>query len=58
MFKVDKLSKADVQYEHPARKSNHCAMCKHFSPPNACEVVKGVIAPFDWCNRFRKAPKS
>jgi len=50
-----KVSKESVSYEHPAAKAAHCALCRHWEAPRACKVVKGVIRPEDWCERFRKA---
>ncbi len=52
MAKAAKLSKAEVQYEHPAAKSDHCGICRHYEPPTACEVVSGLIRPEDWCDHF------
>ena len=49
------LSKSQVQYEHPAAKSDHCGICKHFRKPHACEIVSGLIQPEDWCDRFMPA---
>ena len=50
-----KLSKESVGYEHPAAKSNHCVICRHFEPKDSCEIVAGKIRPEDWCERFSKS---
>lgn len=50
-----KLSKHEVGYEHPAAKpQNHCGVCRHFEPPDQCEIVAGRIRPEDWCRRFER----
>jgi hypothetical protein len=54
---ADKVSKASVAYEHPAAKSNHCGICRHFQSPHACEIVAGEIQPEDWCERFAAADR-
>ena len=53
-----KLAKADVEYGE-GKPSEHCGICVHFQVyhKHACEVVKGVILPQMWCNRFKKKPK-
>jgi hypothetical protein len=53
---ADKYAKSQVAYEHPAAKSNHCGICRHFirSHPAACEIVRGDIAAEDWCERFAR----
>jgi hypothetical protein len=50
-----KLAKADVEYEHPAAKSNHCEICRHFLSPDTCRIVAGKVEPEDWCNRFKRS---
>lgn len=49
-----KLSKSEVGYEHPAAKSDHCGICRHFEVerPHGCEIVAGRILAEDWCERF------
>jgi hypothetical protein len=33
-------------------KSVHCAICRHFLTPDACEIVEGEINPQAWCRYF------
>ena len=47
-----KLAKSDVEFESPAKGPHHCGECRHFDPPDACEIVAGAIGADDWCNRF------
>jgi hypothetical protein len=56
---ADKYAKSQVAYEHPAAKSNHCGICRHFIRPRAarpatCEIVRGNIRAEDWCERFAR----
>ena len=48
-----KYYKSEVEYEDPAKKSNHCSMCRHFIARNhTCELVAGIINPKAWCDKF------
>lgn len=49
---VEKYSKAEVQFEHPAKGEHHCGECRHFEPPMNCTIVDGFILSGDWCNKF------
>jgi hypothetical protein len=46
------LSKDDVGYERPARGMDRCERCTHFEKPDQCELVRGIISPKAWCDRF------
>lgn len=46
-----KLSKDAVDYG-PGTRREHCAICRHFQPPHACERVEGTIDPTAWCEEF------
>ncbi len=46
-----KISKATAGYQGGMNKS-HCAICRHFEPPDACEYVAGTINPQAWCRFF------
>lgn len=48
-----KFPKRAVGYSKGMPKA-HCAICEHFQPPNACEVVRGDIKPDMWCRKFKK----
>lgn len=52
-----KLSKVSVRFEHPAKGPDHCSGCKHFLGRGVCEIVAGLIAPEDWCDKFRRKQK-
>lgn len=51
-----KYRKAEVRFEHPAQRQDHCGQCKHFEVEAArhCEIVAGVIEAADWCDKFRR----
>jgi hypothetical protein len=51
-----KIAQSMVQYQKEPKDGNHCAICAQFQPPNACQVVEGVIDPNGWCIAF--APKA
>jgi hypothetical protein len=38
-------------------KSVHCALCRHFLAPDACEIVEGEINPQAWCRYFEPKRK-
>ena len=50
----DQYSKDEVGYEHPAKGRQHCSGCKHFEVigPHHCEIVRGIILPQDWCEKY------
>lgn len=48
-----KLSKARAGYSGGMTKA-HCALCRHFEPPNACEYIAGHIDPQAWCRYFER----
>ena len=48
-----KVSKASVGFEAPAKGPHHCSQCVHWEPPDACEIVAGMVDGDDWCRRFR-----
>lgn len=47
--------KSQVGFEHPAKGPDHCSECRHFRPPDSCEIVSGEIRPEDWCRKFMPA---
>jgi hypothetical protein len=47
-----KVGKASVQYGDGDPDGDHCAVCRHFMTPDACEKVRGLIEPDAWCNLF------
>lgn len=49
-----KTPKSAVNYR-PAEGAMSCANCKHFAPPQACEIVDGVINPNGVSNAFEPA---
>jgi hypothetical protein len=52
-----KVSKAKAGYSGGMKKA-HCALCKHFESPDACEYVSGTINPQAWCKFFEPERKS
>lgn len=52
-----KVSKSAAKYSG-GMKSAHCAICRHFQSPDACEIVKGTINPQAWCKYFETKKRS
>lgn len=48
-----KLAKADASYQDRPNGQQHCAICAHYLPPAACQVVQGEVSPNGWCDRFQ-----
>lgn len=54
---AEKFTKAEVDFEHPAKGKYQCRGCKHFLPgQRACAIVAGEITAPDWCKKFDAAP--
>jgi uncharacterized protein len=49
-----RVQKWEVRYSW-GRESEHCSICRHFSPPDSCNRVEGPIAPEAWCSLFKKS---
>jgi hypothetical protein len=52
---LDKLTHAEVKFEHPSRhEDEHCSLCVAYIPSMVprCKHVKGPIQGTDWCTRF------
>lgn len=51
----EKLTHADVNFEHPAKMDDQCSTCQHFIPtiPMRCYLVKKPIGLRDWCDRYK-----
>lgn len=47
-----KFPKGQVDYGPGHNDGDHCGICRHFEPPNACEIVRGLIRSADWCREF------
>lgn len=52
---VEKLSKAQAQYQDSPRGIAMCATCTLFVAPRACKVVDGDISPNGWCKEYAMA---
>lgn len=50
---VKRAEKDTVDYGR-GMKSAHCAICRHWKPPDQCEIIIGKISPQGWCNLFAK----
>ncbi len=46
-------NKSEVNFQSPAAGMDHCISCVHYIA-GRCEIVKGLILPGDWCNKFQK----
>lgn len=51
---MKRYSKDEVDFESPAKGKDRCRDCRHFEPPEACEIVYGRIQPGDWCDQFKR----
>lgn len=51
-----KLAKNVVMYQDHPKNGQHCSICVHFIPPNACKIVAGTISPNGWCGVFSPKP--
>jgi High potential iron-sulfur protein len=50
-----KMAQKQVAYQESPHNGQTCANCKLFQPPNACQLVEGVISPNGWCKLWIKA---
>ena len=50
----EKASKTTAKYQDHPNGGNHCAICRYFRPPHACQLVSGDISPNGWCSYFLK----
>lgn len=46
------ISKLEANYTDVASGQEKCKFCKHFDPPNSCNIVEGLINPDGWCKYF------
>ena len=53
--RVEKLSKAQAQYQDSPKGIAMCATCTLFIEPRACKVVDGDISPNGWCKEYAMA---
>jgi hypothetical protein len=51
---AQKVDQTVAGYLPPEEGPFQCAGCVHFSQPDACEIVDGVIAPDGCCNLYTK----
>jgi hypothetical protein len=51
----EKLAPALVQYQDTPKDGLVCSKCVNWVPPNACNIVSGVINANGWCVAY--APK-
>lgn len=49
----EKMPKSEVEFEHPAKGSDHCGDCVHFEDGGTCAIVDGAILAKDWCKEFK-----
>ena len=50
----EKATKTAAKYQDHPNGGNHCAICRYFRPPHACQLVSGNISPNGWCSFFLK----
>lgn len=50
----DKLAQSVVDYTDKGHAPEFCDKCVHWQAPNACEIIKGEIAPKGWCRLWAK----
>jgi anaerobic selenocysteine-containing dehydrogenase len=55
LAELEKLSKAQAQYQNSPRGIAMCATCTLFVAPRACKVVDGDISPNGWCKEYAMA---
>lgn len=51
---TEKIEKSAVDYGPGHPRGDRCAVCRHFEPPHACEIVAGEIGAGMWCKRFER----
>jgi hypothetical protein len=55
VFAATKHTKAEVDFESPAKGMDQCRDCEHYIyGTRGCELVKGTIQPGDWCRLFER----
>ena len=47
-----KTTKRIAKYQSTPKGKQRCALCRHFKPPNHCQIVDGEISPNGWCRFF------
>jgi hypothetical protein len=50
-------TKENARYQSKPKGKQRCALCRHFKPPNHCQIVEGEISPDGWCRFFVAKPK-
>src|SRR4051812_31863093 len=40
----NRMNKVASHYQNHPNGTQHCAICRHFQPPHACEIVTGRIS--------------
>jgi hypothetical protein len=54
---IKKFDKSEVAFELKAKGHEDCDECQHFAQGAGCYLVKGLVTPESWCNRFKRNPK-
>lgn len=54
---LNRMSKAASDYQTHPNGNQRCGGCRHFQPPDSCEVVPGNISSSGWCKWFRAQRK-
>ena len=55
-----KLTKAEVEFEDPAKGNEFCRECRHFEveKPNGCEIVGGKVEGGDYCIMYNPGQRT
>jgi hypothetical protein len=49
---LEKVSRAEAEYQDTPKGIYTCRMCTLFVPPANCKVIDGEVSADGWCNLF------
>lgn len=52
--RIGGYAKRSADYSPVSTDSTRCDGCAHFRAPDACQLVRGEIAPGGWCRLWEK----
>ena len=50
---LNRMNKTASRYQNHPNGDERCGGCRHFMPPDSCEIVPGHISPRGWCKWFK-----
>jgi len=50
--KIDKMTRAQAEYQDTPNGLYSCGMCSLFEAPSGCKVVDGEVSKDGWCKAF------